>query len=437
MSSFVLSGLSDNQFIILVYQCTRHVAGLISGTWCHKGLYRSGGQFLVLRPGITTAAKTLLCVLNLHVVVSLTPASICADTIKPEGDPKLERWKILVQQTRQSIKEHNLEKARKSAEEAIEECKRNRTCEPQLAESLRDLGDVQERSGDINNAIGSYEESLKLRTKLFGKNSVSLEPVILRLIVLLKNRSGDNKQRIALVQQLAVIRRQALPADSPLIIGPLWDLAVSLKKTENWAETASVLHQLADLRAITSTDPDTTAYYYLEAGICETKTPGVSEAESILSKALQFYQTKNKSPDIGACYYFLALCAVKQGQGARAIEQFENCIAAHGRFGDSLFYPYASGALISAGREYTKQRQFDKAAHVLHESLRFYEKTYGPNSRVLRGVCKALAEMYETQGNTQQAQFYRTKIDRLQKNTPQYPAASSIGAQVTTDPKGM
>lgn len=225
--------------------------------------------------------------------------------------------------------------ARKAVDEAEGSAELKGTA--RLLESLRDLGEAYQENGDRAKAILTYEKCLHMRESRYGSDDVRSEPLIIRLAALYQDTNGAGSRRRELLEQLQKIRRLVLPESSSDVLVPLLELAQLQMKQDRFNDAANNLIAIGDANKTVRHESDSAAYFYLQAGICKRNCAKLADSEKLFNEALELYHKRNRSPEISACYYFLALSSSEAGKTGAAAENFERCLTERKRLGPSIF----------------------------------------------------------------------------------------------------
>jgi tetratricopeptide (TPR) repeat protein len=281
-----------------------------------------------------------------------------------------------------------------------------------MADALRDLAEVYQRLGDTGLAILNYEKSLKLRSQLMGRDHVSCEPVICRLIALHKEKRDDSVT-ITLLEQLLCIRRKALSGDCAEIMNPMADLSRLQVNAGSAGAAAKTLNSMADIKARQFGSASVAAANYkLLAGITSLNAHDLQQSETHLKQALEIYAKSGGTAESGACYYFLGRVYDELGLPQKSASSYHSCLSAHKEFGDSNQFTYQE-ALRRAGPAFVKNGEFSDGLQILNQVIPLYEQKYGKNARCLEPLLLALAECYEHSDRPEMTLVCRNRAARL------------------------
>jgi tetratricopeptide (TPR) repeat protein len=349
-------------------------------------------------------------VLSLGLALLVSSNAYCDAHNHPDGSARA--CNQFTQEIGELIASHDFFKAKDRAIKAVSCIRKTTTNSVVLADALRDLAEVYERLGDKESAILNYEQSLGMRSQLVGRDHISCEPVICRLIELHK-ANLDDAATIPLLERLLLIRKQALSGDCRDIMNPMAELAQLQMNAGTAAEAARTMNSMAETKAAQSGRQNiAVANYKLVAGQASLHAHELKQSENYLKEALQIYTKAGGTPENGACYYFLGQVYDELKLPQRSAASYQSCLDAHKELGDSNSYDYQD-ALAKAGAAFVKNGQFDDGFKLLNQVLPTYEQRHGKKAHCLEPLLLGLAEYYEHSNDLHKAVAYRSRAAHL------------------------
>lgn len=276
--------------------------------------------------------------------------------------------------------------------------------DPGVAQSLRDLGSLDQAQGRFAEAEPLFLRALAIQERTLGPRHSEVAAT-LNSLGTLYGYQGDLAKAEPLFQRALKIREQAPGAGPSDVAATLNNLAFVKQMQGKSAESEALLRQGLAIRekSLAPDHPDLAAN--LEAlAVLESDLKRYSEAEALHRRALAIW-IKTLGPDhprIALVLANLAKTCAESGQGTEAENLFHQAIALREKIlGPD--HPDLALALMGLADVYQDERRDHEAETLYRRALGIQEKVLKPGDRSLQETLRQFAKLLRATGRATEA----------------------------------
>jgi len=250
----------------------------------------------------------------------------------------------------------------------------------EVAESMHNLAAVKTQLGDYAAADSLYSTSLNTREALLGEEDLLVAESMSGLATLLFT-TGEYAEAESLLRSALEMRRniQGEHLDVAMVAN---DLAMTLRVLERYDEAEPLYHEAVRInRSLLGDEHPAVAQSINNLAVFLWRKGELQEAERLLREALAMNRELlgDDHPDVGSNLNNLALILRDQGNLAESERLFRQVLAIdRNTIGDS--HPEIARRLNSLGATLTLARKFGEAERVFREALRIQIENFGADT---------------------------------------------------------
>jgi tetratricopeptide (TPR) repeat protein len=288
------------------------------------------------------------------------------------------------------------------------------------ARLLETLGGIHTELGLFGEARPLLDESLAIRERLCGSDSLEVAATLVRLGSLAQ-RSGKG-DAVALFRRALAIRQVRLGPYHAEVADVLSKLGMTLASQGRFDEAETALRRslVLDERLWGNRDPRVAKVLHNLGGI-EYYRGRTAEAEALLQRALAIREAalQPDDPDLAGSREALALLRQEQGRPAEAALLLELQVATSEKvYGPT--HPEFARTLLNLGLARTALGDDAAARQIIERALAIDEKTLTPDHQQLVRTLAALADLHFEHGRLAEAEPLFRRLLKLRAGGATY-----------------
>ncbi|MEP7075681.1 MAG: CHAT domain-containing tetratricopeptide repeat protein [Acidobacteriota bacterium] len=263
------------------------------------------------------------------------------------------------------------------------------------------LANIYGDNGDLDKSVDLYKESIRIKEKIDGKDSLSTTSLLNNYATVLKDK-GDYPAAQEILQRVVDIRRKGLEPDHPLIPSALINLANVYRSTGNVTKAAALFDEALKIREriLPPNHPDIALVLNNIANLYDD----VERSEPYLKRALAIREEAfgPDSQEVAQTVYNFAVLYADNGDYAKAEPMCRRSLAIYeAKAGkDHYLTSYPMNLLAALDKE---AGRFDEAEALYKRAIAIKEKSQGPFHPDLAGALTNLANLYTVMGQPEKA----------------------------------